>query len=290
MNLKIGFVGLGIMGESMCENVIKHGFDTWIYDVDKSKMDKIALKGGKPVKFIQEMTDLVDIIIIMVPNNEHVQDVIEKLLPTLKPRTIIIDMSTISPDVSKALAMQVKATGCTMLDAPVVKSKAAAITGTLGIYVGGDRDAFVRVIPVLQTMGENIIHLGPNGAGLVMKLCHNALVAGIQNDVNEVITLAKAAGCHDIGIFARCMSYGGAQNFYLDAKAKSLTENDFSPKFPFEHMYKDLSLVSKFSKDLGLEMPGIQHSFKIYKDGTEQGLGKEDFSASIKIVEKNAKK
>ncbi len=290
MGLKVGFIGLGIMGESMCENIIKNGYETWIFDIDRVKTEGIERKGGKPVNAIGDLASIVDVIFIMVPNNDNVRDVIDHLLPSLKPGTTIVDMSTISPAVSKELAIRVKDTGSTMLDAPVVKSKAAAISGTLGIYVGGDNAAYERVLPLLRCMGRDIIHLGSNGTGLVMKLCHNALVAEIQNGVNEMICVAKAAGIADVDTFAKCMSYGGAQNFYLDAKAKTIADGDFSPKFPLEHMYKDLSLMRAFSNGLGLELPGVQHAFRVYSEGMERGLNKDDFSASIKIVDKFVKK
>ncbi len=285
----VGFIGLGIMGESMSERVIKAGNETYIYDINRAQVDKIAKAGGKPCASISELTKQASHIIIMVPNSEHVRDVIGQIIPVMQPGKVIIDMSTISPGVSKELAAKVKDKGGIMLDAPVVKSKAAAMSGDLGILVGGDKKTFEGVVPLLQCMGKNIIHMGPNGSGLAMKLCHNMLVGETQNGVNEMLVLANAAGL-EMDSVVKAISYGGGQNFYLDSKAASIKARDFTPKFPFEHMHKDMALVADFAKDLGLELGVAKHVQGIYEEGIGEHLNREDFSASIKIVEKNARR
>lgn len=276
---KVGFIGLGIMGESMAENIIKKGHETWVYDINQAQVEKLAAIGGNPCESVTDVGEKASCIIIMVPNSEHVRDVIEQLLPILKKGMIIIDMSTISPSVSR-----VKEKGCTMLDAPVVKSKVAAISGELGILVGGDKKVYEKIIPLLQCMGKNIIHMGSNGSGLAMKLCHNMLVGEIQNGVNEMLVLARAAAL-DINSVVKAISYGGGQNFYLDSKAATIKSEDFSPKFPFEHMFKDMNLLQGLVSELGLDLPGAKHVLEIYEKGMADGLNRDDFSASIKIVE-----
>jgi 3-hydroxyisobutyrate dehydrogenase-like beta-hydroxyacid dehydrogenase len=268
---KVGFIGLGIMGESMSERIIKAGHETFVFDINPLQVAKHATH-----------------VIIMVPNSEHVQDVIDQVLPAMQKGTIIIDMSTISPAVSKELAAKVKAKGGTMLDAPVVKSKAAAISGDLGVLVGGDKVIYESCIPLLQCMGKNTIYMGPNGSGLAMKLCHNMLVGEIQNGVNEMLVLANAAGLN-MDAVVKAISYGGGQNFYLDSKAPSIKAKDFSPKFPFEHMFKDMTLVTEFARKQGLELDGASLVHAIYKAGMDDHLNKEDFSASFKTVEKTSR-
>ncbi|HME50809.1 MAG TPA: NAD(P)-dependent oxidoreductase [Candidatus Lokiarchaeia archaeon] len=285
---KVGFIGLGIMGEPMATNIIKNGHETWVYDIDPAQVEKLAELGGNPCESVADVAGKASHIIIMVPNSEHVRDVIEQLLPVLKKGTVIIDMSTISPAVSRELAASVKEKGSMMLDAPVVKSKAAAISGDLGILVGGDKKTYEKIIPLLKCMGKNIIHMGPNGSGLVMKLCHNMLVGEIQNGVNEMLVLAQVAGL-DIDSVVKAVSYGGGQNAYLDMKAATIKAQDFSPKFPFEHMFKDLNLIKGLASELGLDLAGAKHVLGIYEKGMDEGLNREDFSASIKIVEKTTK-
>jgi 3-hydroxyisobutyrate dehydrogenase-like beta-hydroxyacid dehydrogenase len=286
--MNVGFIGLGIMGESMCENILKRNFPTWVYDIDPTKMQKMKDLGASPCKSVADIADHANYIIIMVPNSIHVEDVINKLLPKLKPGMVIIDMSTISPTVSKRLAEQVKTRGAEMLDAPVVKSKAAAISGELGILVGGNKQIFESVKPLLECMGKNIIHLGPNGNGLIMKLAHNMLVGEIQNGVNEMLVMTQATGLN-IDDVVKAISYGGGQNFYLDSKWKNLKSQDYSPKFPFEHMNKDLGLTHDFIQNLHLELPGLELIQRIYQTGMQNNLNREDFSASFKVVEQQSK-
>jgi 3-hydroxyisobutyrate dehydrogenase len=285
----IGFIGLGIMGESMCENIIKAGYSVNVFDIDSDKIKKMEQVGGIPAGSIEEVGRNSSYIIIMVPNSDHVEDVVSKLMPTVDSQKTIIDMSTISPSISRKLADKVKRRGGHFIDAPVVKSKSAAIKGDLGIYVGGDKQVLDEVRPLLECMGKNIIHLGKNGNGLVMKLCHNTLVAEIQNGVNEMIVLAQQAGV-DIDSFMTAISYGGGQNFYLDGKGKSIRDKDFSPKFPFEHMNKDLNLTMDLITEYGLDLEGVKLVRSVYEEGMEQKLNREDFSASYKVVEDLSKK
>jgi 3-hydroxyisobutyrate dehydrogenase len=285
----IGFIGLGIMGESMCENIVKKsGEDVYAYDVDSAKIRQLAALGARPAASIAEVATMADIIFIMVPKSEHVKQVVTELLKNIRPQTIIADMSTISPKVSVELAKAVKKKGGIMLDAPVVKSKPAAIAGQLGIYVGGDKETYEKIRPLLACMGSNIIHMGNNGTGLIMKLCHNMLVGGIQNSVNEMIVLAEKAKL-DFNDVVTAISYGGGQCFYLDAKAKSLGANNFAPAFPFEHMDKDMNLAAGLARELGISLKGLKNICQVYKAGMEKKLNREDFSASIKMVRKAAK-
>ena len=130
----------------------------------------------------------------MVPKSEHSRAVYSEILDALDETKTCIDMSTIDPSASIEIAEMVKKTGAGFIDAPVVKSKPAAIAGKLGIYVGGDEQTFEKMRRVLLYMGENVVRMGDNGKGLVMKICHNALVSQIQNGVNETITLAREMG------------------------------------------------------------------------------------------------
>jgi 3-hydroxyisobutyrate dehydrogenase len=282
----LGFIGLGIMGESMCENVIrKSGKPVYVYDIDASKVAKLAACGGQPATSIREVVEKADVIFSMVPNNEHIRAVIAEILKTMRPGTIIVDMSTVSPKVSAALAEQVKQKGGAMLDCPVVKSKPAAIKGELGIYAGGDQAIYEKVRPLLAYMGANIIYMGKNGQALVMKLVHNFMVGGIQNGVNEALLLAEKAGLQFDDV-VKAISYGGAQCFYLDAKHQSLKAGNFAPAFSFGNMHKDMRLTRDLIGDLDLNLEGFKHVLEIYEQGMAEGLGNEDFSATYKVAKK----
>ena len=284
--MKIGFVGLGIMGESMCENIIKkHDDAVYVFDVVKEKTDKLAALGGIACGSSREVAEKADVFISMVPKSEHSRAVYEEILPVLGAGKTCIDMSTIDPSVSVEISEMVKKTGAEFVDAPVVKSKPAAIAGKLGIYVGGSEEAFELVKPILAYMGENIIRLGGNGKGLVMKICHNALVSQIQNGVNETSTLAALNGI-DILTYAKAISYGGAGNWYLDSKKDALAREDYTTAFSVENEHKDVHICQNLSRECGLAMPGLDNAVRVYDEALAMGIGKEDFCATVKVVRK----
>lgn len=290
MEFKIGFIGLGTMGESMCENIINGGYLVWLFDINRKQVDKLTKIGGTPCNNLKEIGENCNVIISMVPTNDDVREIVDGLLPHMSPGTIYIDMSTISPNLSIELANKVEKAGCTMMDVPVVKSKSAAISGNLGIYVGGDENTYKKLIPILECLGKSdeIIYYGKNGKGLAMKMCHNMLVGIIQNGVNEMLLMAKEAGL-DYEKITPGIAAGGGQNFYLDAKAESIKAKDFSPKFSFKNMHKDMHLIIDFANKLGLDLPGANRVLEIYDMGIKD-LCSEDFSATIKILQKMCKK
>jgi 3-hydroxyisobutyrate dehydrogenase len=282
--MKIGFAGLGIMGESMAENIIKKHDDTvYVFDIVKEKTDRLAALGGTPCGSLREMAEKADVFISMVPKSEHSRTVYTEILPVLKEGKTCIDMSTIDPNVSVEISEMVKKTGAEFIDAPVVKSKPAAIAGKLGIYVGGSQEAYEKMRPILLYMGENVIRLGDNGKGLVMKICHNALVSQIQNGVNETSTLAGLNGI-DILTFAEAISYGGAGNWYLDSKKDVLSKEDYTTAFSIENEHKDVHICLDLAKSCGFSMPGEENAVRVYDKAMEMGIGKEDFCATIKVV------
>ena len=282
--MKIGFIGLGIMGESMCENIVKkHDDKVYAFDFVKEKVDLLASKGAIPCKDSVELAKASDVIISMVPKSEHSRSVYTSILDVLDSSKTCIDMSTIDPSVSVEISEMVKKKGADFIDAPVVKSKPAAIAGKLGIYVGGDEETYEKMRPILLYMGENVIRMGGNGSGLVMKICHNALVSQIQNGVNETLTLAGKKGI-SISQFAKAISYGGGQNFYLDSKAAPIEKEDYTTAFSIENMHKDVNICMKLAEECGFNMPGEANACRVYDEAMKQGFGKEDFCATIKVV------
>ncbi len=284
--MNIGFIGLGIMGESMCENIVKkHDGKVFVSDLNRSQVEKLTAVGAVPCADNKEVAKNSDVIITMVPKSEHSRAVYTEILPFLTDGKLCIDMSTIDPDVSVEISKFVKKTGADFVDAPVVKSKPAAISGTLGIYVGGSDSSYEKALPILFYMGNNVIHMGENGKGLVMKICHNTLVAQIQNGVNETLALARKEGI-SVDDFATAISYGGGQNFYLDGQAQNIKNENWTTAFSLENMHKDLGICQRLSKSAGFPMPGMENAKAVYDEGMNEGIGKEDFRATYKIVEK----
>lgn len=284
--MNIGFIGLGIMGESMCENIVKkHDGKVFVSDLNKAQVEKLASVGAVACADNKEVAKNSDVIITMVPKSEHSKAVYTEILPFLTQGKLCIDMSTIDPDISVEISEFVKKTGADFVDAPVVKSKPAAISGTLGIYVGGTKEAYEKARAILSYMGSNIIYMGENGKGLVMKICHNTLVAQIQNGVNETLALARKEGI-SVDDFATAISYGGGQNFYLDGQAQNIKNENWTTAFSLENMHKDLGICQRLSKNADFPMPGMENAKAVYDEGMKEGIGKEDFRATYKIVEK----
>lgn len=282
--MKIAFIGLGIMGEAMCRNIVqKHDDTVYVFDFVKEKVDLLVKDGAVACTSGREAAEKADMIITMVPKSEHSRSVVEEVLPVLDETKIYVDMSTIDPDVSVELSEMVKKTGAEFLDAPVVKSRPAAEAGKLGIYVGGSEEGYRRILPVLEYMGENIIRMGENGKGLIMKICHNALVSQIQNGVNETSSLAARNGI-DILTFAEAISYGGGQNFYLDSKKNVIAKEDFTTAFSVANMHKDVHICLNLAEQCGLKMPGEENAAAVYDEAMKRGYGSEDFSATVKVV------
>ena len=282
--MKIGFIGLGIMGESMCENIVKKHNDTvYCSDVNRAQVEKLAAIGAVPCANNVEVAEKADMIITMVPNSAIVKSVYTELLPVIRDGMICIDMSTIDPDVSVEVANAVKAKGAQFADAPVVKSKPAAIAGKLGILVGCEKSLFPVIEPVLSYMGEKVIYMGENGKGLVMKICHNTLVGEIQNGVNETLNLAVRLGLDPDDFYAGCKA-GGAQCFYLDGQHENLKNENWTTAFSFANMNKDIHICQRLAAEEGFPMPGMENVVRVYEKGMAAGIGSEDFRASYKVV------
>ena len=274
--MKVAFIGLGIMGMPMANNVSKK-YDLIGFDVIKKDTSFPFASSYK------ECVDFADVIISMVPKNEHMLSLYKEIKPYLRKGQIWIDMSTISPSTNQKVARDLDGTGVEILDCPVVRSQPAAIKGELGIYVGGNEEVYNKVKPILSCMGINIIYMGGHGAGLQMKILHNALVGEIQNGVNEILGLAKTLGL-DQSQVVEAFGYGGASCFYLDTKAKNIISNTYPTAFSVENMNKDVHFAAEMADDAKKECPVLHHVVKVYEKAMEEGLAKEDFSASYKII------
>jgi len=282
--MKIGFIGLGIMGESMCENIVKKHDDTVYCNEHKdSQIKKLESMGCVGCYSNLEIAEKSDVIITMIPTGEHVKQAYREMLPALKAGKICIDMSTIEPWVSVEVSREVKKTGAQFADCPVVRSKADAIKGTLGVLAGCEEKLFPVIEPILYYMGCKVIYMGENGKGLSAKICHNTLVAEIQNGVNETLILAEKLGI-SIDNFAEAVAAGGAQNAYMAVQREKLKNEDWTTAFSMENMYKDVSICSKIAEDENFYMPGMKAAKDALSKGVENGWAKDDFRKTYLIV------
>lgn len=282
--MKIGFIGLGIMGESMCENIVKkHDDVVFCNDHKQAQIQKLENLGCVGCATNLEVAQKADVIITMIPTGAHVKAAYDEMLPALADGKICIDMSTIEPWVSVEVAQRVKKTGARFADCPVVRSKADAINGTLGVLVGCDEALFPVIEPILYYMGCKVIYMGENGKGLYAKICHNTLVAEIQNGVNETLLLAQKFGI-SVDNFAEAVAAGGAQNAYMSVQRDKLKNEDWTTAFSMENMYKDISICNQMAQSENFKMPGMTAAREALGKGVENGWGKEDFRKTYLIV------
>ncbi len=282
-NIKIGFIGLGVMGLPMCNNIIKNGFEVFAFDKDENAKQSAKNIGAMVLDGAKDVAKNADVTILMLPNGDIVKSVISEIADELISGKTLVDMSTINLSSIESEVERLKYKGVAVLDAPVVKSKAAAISGDLGILVGGEKSDFERLLPLFKTMGKNVIYMGKNGSGYIAKVCHNMLVGEISVAVSETLTLAKKQGLN-ISDFVTAVSYGGGQNFYMDGKAAPIEREDFTCNFSLCYEYKDLNLAKELEEKSELNLTGLDNALNKYREGVEAGYSKDDFCKIIKTI------
>lgn len=286
----LGFIGLGLMGESMALNLVKKSGETVIvFDIAEEKVNHLVHNGALGGKSDVDVVQKADIIFTSVPKSEHVESIYKNVKGVIKEDQIFIEMSTIDPETTTKLAEEIALLGAHMLDCPLVKSKKDAIAGTLGIYVGGDKKIFEKVKKYLYCIGSEILYMGASGTGISMKICHNMLLGEIQNGVNEMLTLADKINI-DVETFKMAVNMGGAKNAYLDAKAESIKNRDFTTAFSVANMNKDVHIAKKLASSHNLVLPGVELVNHLYDQAMADELANLDLSATITVVEKSAKK
>ena len=233
MTEKIGFIGLGIMGMPMVRNLIKAGFDVTVYNRTASKAERLAEAGARKVNSAGELAEGNSVIITMVSDTPDVESIIlgeNGIIESVKPDSVVIDMSTISPQATRNIAARLAEKDVHMLDAPVSGGEQGAIDGTLSIMVGGDARILQRCRPVLEAMGKAITHVGPGGMGQTVKLMNQILVAGTLNAVVEALVFAQKQGV-DLGQAIDAVKGGAAGSWQLANLAPCIIRRDFKPGF-----------------------------------------------------------
>jgi 3-hydroxyisobutyrate dehydrogenase-like beta-hydroxyacid dehydrogenase len=291
MKEKIGFIGLGTMGKPMARNLLKAGYSLTVFNRSPHKAVELKGLGAIVAESPKEIGKYCEIIILMVPDSPDVENVLvgkEGLLENIQSGTIVIDMSTISPSVSKRLAGIAKNYGCSLLDAPVLGSRRTATAGTLTIVVGGEKAAYDRCYPVLQSLGRHIFYMGSQGMGLYTKLCNNLISSIVMQAVSEALLLGKKAGL-DLQELIKVITIGGDRTLTMEAKGSSLLARNFDVHFSLKHMYKDLWLISNAASELGLMVPVTTLVRELFGSAKISGSGEKDFSAVITLMEKFAR-
>ena len=288
---KIGFIGLGIMGKPMGKNLLKAGYKLVVHDLNKRAVDELVSLGSESAETPEKVADNCEFIITMLPNSPHVREVVmgkNGLIEGLKPGSVFIDMSSISPIVSRELSQKLEEISVEMLDAPVSGGEPKAIDGTLSVMVGGKKEIFDRSYPILKAMAASVVHTGSIGAGNVTKLANQIIVALNIAAISEALVLATKAGVEPELVY-QAIRGGLAGSTALDAKAPLMMDRKFNPGFRINLHIKDLSNALDTSHEIGVPLPLTSAVMEIMQALKVDGMGENDHGSLIRYYEKLAK-
>lgn len=287
MSEKVGFIGLGIMGRGMTRNLLKAGFEVMVWNRTASRMEELAAEGAKPSASPADLASQCGLIITCVSDTPDVEQVIlgeQGVIHGAKAGSLVIDMSTISPQATREIATQLKAKGVQMLDAPISGGSEGAARGTLSIMVGGEAAQVERAMPYFQAMGKTITHMGEIGAGQLTKLVNQILVVVNMLAAAEALVFAEAGGL-DLKKTIEALAGGAAGSWMWSNRGAQAIVRDFRPGFTIDLQQKDLRLVLEAADQLGVPVLTTSMIFNMYRTLQRMGLGSEGNHALIKALE-----
>jgi 2-hydroxy-3-oxopropionate reductase len=284
----VGFVGLGIMGKPMAENLVEAGYDLVVYNRTREKAEELA--GVQVAGSPREVAENSDIIITMLPDSPQVEEVLageDGVFEGIKDGALIVDMSTISPVVTEELSEKAREQGASMLDAPVSGGDVGAIDGTLSIMVGGSDEDFGRALPLFEVMGDTVIHVGPVGTGQVVKAANQIVVALTIEAVSEALVLGSRGGVAPEKILD-VLGGGLAGNKVMEVKREKMLDHSFDPGFKVELHHKDLGIALAAGREYGVTLPVTAIVDQMLQDLITNGRGDRDHSALLTLVEESS--
>ncbi|MGP4071665.1 2-hydroxy-3-oxopropionate reductase [Piscibacillus sp. B03] len=282
--MKIGFIGLGIMGKPMCKNLIKAGYEVVVSSSRIETNEEMKKAGATVVSTYKELASQSGVVITMVPNSPEVKAVIEEIKEELKKGSTVVDMSSIAPLASQEVAKVLQERGVGFLDAPVSGGEPKAIEGTVSVMVGGNEETFTKCKPILEAMAASVVRVGDVGAGNSTKLANQIIVALNIAAVSEAFVLAKNMGV-DQELVHQAIRGGLAGSTVLDAKGPMMIERDFKPGFKIDLHLKDLNNVLETADELGVSLPLTQSMQDALETLSNEGFGQEDHSAILRYFE-----
>lgn len=291
MKEKIGFIGLGIMGHHMASHLLEVGYELTVYDVVKENADRLVAKGASACGSCKEAAQDSHVVISMVPDSPDVEKVAlgkGGIIEAAREGLIYIDMSTIAPQTAFKVAADLGKQGVLCLDAPVSGGETGAMNATLSIMVGGSRELFEKVMPILEVMGKTITLCGGNGAGQTVKACNQIQVALNFIGMAEALVLGAKAGV-DPEIIIKVLSGGYAQTRVMDVRGPKIIKGEFEPGFKSRFHYKDLNIIMDTARALNVPLPASSLAHELFSAMLASGRGDLDHSAVINIIEDLAK-
>ena len=280
--MKVGFLGLGIMGRPMAKNLLKAGHELMVFDFNQASIDELVAAGAKAGTCGKDLAEFADVVITMVPNSPHVRAAVfnENGLAEgfRKGESVLIDMSSIDPVESKKIGADLEKLGVDMLDAPVSGGEPKAIDGTLSVMVGGKKETFDKYYDMLMVMAGSVVYVGPLGSGNVAKLANQMIVAANIGIVAEALTFAKKAGT-DPELVYQAIRGGLAGSTVLDAKAPMMLSGNYNPGFRIDLHIKDLTNALNASHAINMPVPMTAHMMEVMQE-----LKKRDHVAYVRFA------
>lgn len=286
----VGFIGLGIMGQPMALNLVKAGYRLVVFNRSRDKADAMAGEFVQVASSPAEVASRCQIVITIVTDSAAVEEVIagpQGVLGAVRPGSVVIDMSTISPAVEQRLDTELRKVSATLVDAPVSGGDIGAQNGTLAIMAGGDRDSFEKSLPLFEAMGKTITYCGPIGSGQLTKLCNQILVSVSLLGVAEAITFARKNGLNPETMI-EAVKGGAAGSWQLANLGPKIAERDFAPGFMIDLMQKDLRLVLEAAGVSAVCLSAASLVHQLFNAAQAKGLGREGTQALMKVVETGA--
>lgn len=271
--MKIGFIGLGVMGKSMARNLKKAGFDVLIYARNPEKVQDLVSEGFKRYETIKDLVQDSEVVITIVGYPSDVREVYfdaDKIIANAKAGTILIDMTTSSPTLAKEIHQKAKEKNIYSLDCPVTGGDLGAKNGTLTIFAGGDREVYEKALPVLEAMGKVITFVGGPGSGQHAKLANQIAIAGTISAVSETIAYAKANGL-DPKALVEVWGSGSAGSWQMTNMAPRALNGDLKPGFFIKHFIKDMNLAIEESEDKGLYLKMLKTVRDMFQEMADRG-------------------
>ncbi|MEV7554470.1 NAD(P)-dependent oxidoreductase [Amycolatopsis sp. NPDC089917] len=284
---KLGFIGLGIMGGPMAGHLVAAGHEVSGFDTNADALARLEAAGGRAANGVTDAVAGAEVVITMLPNHPQVEAVVLAaggVLESAKPGTLLIDMSTIRPETSIEVAERAAEREIRVLDAPVSGGQAGAEQASLSIMAGGDAEDFAVALPILEAVGKTIVHVGPHGAGQVVKAANQLVVGGTYGLIAEAIVLLEASGV-DAGVGLDVLAGGLAGSRILELKRKSMVAREFAPGFRIDLHHKDMGIALAAARQADVALPITGLVAQLVAAGRAMGHGSLDHSALLKVVE-----
>jgi 3-hydroxyisobutyrate dehydrogenase-like beta-hydroxyacid dehydrogenase len=284
----VGFIGLGIMGSRQAASLRRAGYELTVHNRTRERADAWAAEhGGDVAATPREVGERAGVVITMVVDGPQVEALLlgeDGAAAAAAPGTLFIDMSTIGPADARRIGAALAERGHRFVDAPVTGSAPKAEDGTLTIMAGGSDEDMARAMPLLEAMGEIIVHVGEVGTGQQVKVLSNAVSAVNCATLAQALVVGRRAGV-DLEALLKVMGAGSANSTMLQLKGEPMLAHDFSPLFKLDHMLKDVRLCLQEAREAGAAFPAAALAGELYAAGAGRGLGEQDFAAVLEVVE-----